>query len=93
MNEKRFVSRRASLRSLGAAGAVIVFGTAKLVGELTNRFRAQHRLLNCRELLGCDLSTPEGRQAAKEKNLYATVCNGFVRDAAKILNALLNEAQ
>jgi C_GCAxxG_C_C family probable redox protein len=67
--------------------------TAKLVGELTNRFRAQHRLLNCRELLGCDLSTPEGRQAAKEKNLYATVCNGFVRDAAKILNELLNETQ
>ena len=66
--------------------------TAKLAREFTERFKAQHRSLNCRDLLGCDLSTPEGRQTAKDKNLYATVCNGIVRDAAKILSELLNEA-
>ena len=67
--------------------------TAKLVREFIDRFKAQHRQLNCRDLLGCDLSTPEGRQTAKDKDLYATVCNGIVRDAARILNELLNEAQ
>jgi C_GCAxxG_C_C family probable redox protein len=66
--------------------------TAKLVREFTDRFKAEHRSLNCLDLLGCDLSTREGRQTAKDKNLYATVCNGIVRDAAKILNELLNEA-
>jgi C_GCAxxG_C_C family probable redox protein len=66
--------------------------TAKLVREFTDRFKAQHKSLNCRDLLGCDLSTPEGRQTAKDKNLHTTVCNGIVRDAATILNQLLNEA-
>ena len=67
--------------------------TAKLVREFTDRFKAQHRLLNCRDLMGCDVNTPEGRQTAKDKNLHATVCNAVVRDAARILTELLNEAQ
>ena len=61
--------------------------TAKLVREFTDRFKAQHQSVNCRDLLGCDLSTPEGRQTAKDKNLYA-VCPDIVRDAAKMLNEL-----
>ena len=60
--------------------------TAKLVREFTDRFKARHKSLNCRDLLGCDLSTPEGRQTAKDKNLHATVCTGIVRDAATILD-------
>ena len=44
---------------------------------------------NCRDLLGGDLSTPEGRQAAKDENLYA-VCPGIVTDAAKTLPELLH---
>jgi len=65
--------------------------TAKLVREFNDRFTALHHSLNCRDLLGCDLSTPEGRQTAKNKNLFA-VCPSIVRDAATILNELLNEA-
>jgi len=63
--------------------------TANVARELAERFKAQHRSLYCRDLLGCDLSTPEGRQTAKEKNLHSTVCTGIVRDAAKMLNELL----
>jgi C_GCAxxG_C_C family probable redox protein len=63
--------------------------TAKLVREFTDRFKTQHQFLTCRELLGCDLSTPEGRRLSKEKKLQATVCNGLVADAAKILQELL----
>ena len=63
--------------------------TSKLVREFTDRFKAQHQFLNCRELLGCDLSTAEGRQLAKEKKLHSTVCNGIVTDAARILKELL----
>jgi C_GCAxxG_C_C family probable redox protein len=66
--------------------------TAKLVHELTDRFKAQHQSLNCRDLLGCDLSTPEGRKIAKERNLHDTVCIGIVRSTAKILEELQSEA-
>lgn len=63
--------------------------TAPLVDEFAERFKAQHQSINCRDLLGCDLRTPEGRQTAQEKNLFATVCTGAVTDAATILNELL----
>jgi C_GCAxxG_C_C family probable redox protein len=63
--------------------------TAKLAREFAERFKARHRSLICRDLLGCDVSTPEGRKISKEKNLHDTVCTGIVRDAAKILSELL----
>lgn len=63
--------------------------TAKSVREFADRFKAKHQFLTCRELLGCDVSTPEGRQQAKEKKLHSTVCNAIVTDAAKILKELL----
>jgi len=66
---------------------------AKVTREFTQRFKARHRALNCRDLLGCDPSTPEGRKVAKEKKLHDTVCMGIVRDAAKILSELLAQPQ
>ena len=63
--------------------------TYELVRELADRFRARHGSLECRELLGCDLSTPEGRERAKEQGLHSTVCTQIVRDAAEILEGLL----
>jgi C_GCAxxG_C_C family probable redox protein len=49
------------------------------------QFTARHGSINCRDLIGCDLSTPEGLQQAKDRNLHRTVCDGLVRDAADIL--------
>jgi hypothetical protein len=43
----------------------------------------------CRELLGHDLSKPEGRKAAYEKGLFTTLCPQFVRDAVEIVEQLL----
>jgi len=63
--------------------------TYELVRELADRFRARHGSLECRELLGCDLSTPEGRKRAKQQRLHSTVCPQIVRDAAEILEGLL----
>jgi C_GCAxxG_C_C family probable redox protein len=71
--------------------------TARMVREFADRFKAQYRSINCPELVGVDLSKPEGLKAAKDAlqgrgpNLFA-VCPGIVRDAAKILNELLNDA-
>jgi C_GCAxxG_C_C family probable redox protein len=64
--------------------------TAKLVRQFADRFKTQHKSLNCHDLIGGDLTTLEGRKAAKDNNLFA-VCPGLVSDAGKILQELLSE--
>ena len=39
----------------------------------------------CRDLLGCDLSTEEGRTYAKAHGLFGTLCPEMVRTAAEIV--------
>jgi C_GCAxxG_C_C family probable redox protein len=62
-----------------------------LVREFARRFAAQHETLSCRELLGVDIGTPEGRAQAKEANLFATRCDSYIRDAVAILEQMLRE--
>lgn len=63
--------------------------TYKLVKEFSGKFRARHGTIICRELLGCDLSTPRGQQIAREKELFSTVCPRFVKSAVDILEEIL----
>ncbi|MFH1146890.1 MAG: C-GCAxxG-C-C family protein [Pseudomonadota bacterium] len=63
--------------------------TYDLVQEFVTRFIARNGSISCRELLGCDLSTPEGRSFAKENKLIASVCPAFVRAAAEIVEQIL----
>ena len=63
--------------------------TYGLVKEFVDRFKSRNGSIVCRELLGCDISTPEGRDLAKEKNLFATLCPKFVQDAAEIIEQIL----
>ncbi len=72
-------SRKAEGRT-AAYAAVTTFSEA---------FRARNGSLSCRELLGCDVSTPAGNQAAREQGLFATTCPRLVRDASQILEAML----
>ena len=60
-----------------------------LVNEFVNRFTSRNRSILCRELLGCDISTPEGLQRARQQDLLATICPGYVRDAAEIIEEIL----
>jgi C_GCAxxG_C_C family probable redox protein len=63
--------------------------TVDAVREFANRFRGRNGSLVCRELLGCDLSTPEGFQLAKEQKLSVTVCPKLVKDAAEIIEEMI----
>ena len=68
--------------------------TAKLqayppVREFLARFKERHGSVLCRELLGCDISTPEGLQRAQEQGIVKARCPGFVRDAAEIVESLM----
>ena len=54
--------------------------------ELVRLFEKKHGTIICKDLLGVDLGTPEGRDKAIRENLFRTLCPDFVRDAAQILS-------
>jgi len=62
-----------------------------LAQEFMDTFRGRNRSLVCRELLGVDVSTPEGVAAVRKKDLFRTVCPKFVKDAGEILEELLEK--
>lgn len=59
-------------------------------GEFLRRFEALHQSILCRDLTGCDLTTPEGRQLASERDIHHTICTSLVRSAAQITAEMLD---
>lgn len=65
---------------------------AYLLGqEFLQRFESRHSTILCCELLGCDISTVEGRQKASDKGAFTTLCPQFVSDAAEIVQDMLEK--
>ncbi len=60
-----------------------------MVREFANRFKSRNGSILCRELMGCDLSTPEGMQYALNHKLFITTCVDMVRFATEILEEML----
>ena len=87
------------------AGAIMVIGlsngmtseedmdrrdkTYELVNEFIKRFKKNNSSIKCRDLLGCDLSTQEGREKAKSEGLFETLCPKFVKTSAEILEEII----
>lgn len=65
--------------------------TNDMVVEFTNRFKARNGSVMCRDLLGCDISTPQGSKEAQDRGLFTSVCPEMVQDAAEILEEILAE--
>ena len=63
--------------------------TYRLVKDFVDRFKAKHNSIVCRDMLNCDMSTSEGLQDFKNRNLIETHCARFVKDAADILEEIL----
>jgi len=63
--------------------------TNRLVKEFVGRFKSLNGSIVCRELLSCDLGTPNGLKTFMNEKLRDTLCTKFVRDAAKIVEQLL----
>jgi C_GCAxxG_C_C family probable redox protein len=61
----------------------------QIIQEFARRFKARNKTTVCSELMGIDVSTPEGFAEAKAKNIARTICPKYVRDAAEILEELL----
>ncbi len=61
----------------------------RIAQEFMEQFEKRHGSLLCKQIIGYDISTPEGLQLAREQNLFATVCPIIVDDTAKALNEFL----
>ncbi len=57
------------------------------------RFEQLHSTILCRDLTGCDFTTPAGRQQAAERDIHHTVCTLLVRDAVRIVMDMLSEQE
>lgn len=58
------------------------------VKELSRRFTAAFKTTQCRELIGCDLNTPEGSAKFKDEKIMETICADCVRKAVLIVESL-----
>jgi C_GCAxxG_C_C family probable redox protein len=92
-------------QTCGAVSALMVLGLAHgaaapadgaskentyaLARKLIGGFRERHGSIVCRELLGVDIGTPDGHEAALRTGLFRTLCPAFVRDAAEMTARLL----
>lgn len=56
--------------------------------EFMEAFRRRNRLMRCRELLGQDNTTAEGREAIKQLDLHHKVCMPLVAGAVELLEGL-----
>ncbi len=63
-----------------------------LAQDFMDAFRERNQTLLCRELLGVDVSTPEGIAVVRDKNLFQTLCPKFVIDAGEILESILKDS-
>lgn len=59
--------------------------------KFLDEFEKRNGSYVCRNILGCDLRTEEGKNHARSNNLFRTLCPEMVRTAAEILTEMLKE--
>ena len=67
--------------------------THPVVMNLFRRFKERHGTTMCKELLGADMSSEEGRKKIKEEKLVAKRCHcdgGIGQDVTEILETLIS---
>jgi C_GCAxxG_C_C family probable redox protein len=69
----------------GAEGRTQLYGR---VQDFSHRFRVRFGHLDCADLVGCDLATPEGRQSFADRGLHKGLCAGLVAGAVEILEEM-----
>ena len=52
-------------------------------------FEERNGSTRCSELLGCDISTPEGLAKARQEGLFRVRCTKLIRDAVDIVESML----
>lgn len=79
-------------------GALMVLGlkygddktkSNELCERFLDEFEKENGSYICRDLLGCDIGTPEGVKEAVDNNLFKEFCPIMVESAAKIVDEIL----
>ena len=65
------------------------FACYKALTDFCKRFEEVHGSITCRDLLGVDLGTAQGRAEAQERGLFMSLCPRYVQSAAEILQQML----
>jgi C_GCAxxG_C_C family probable redox protein len=60
-----------------------------LVQAFVRQFESKHDSTLCRDLLGCDISSPDGKAQAARLGLFDSRCRTYVKDAVEILEEML----
>ncbi len=60
------------------------------VTDFSNRFKAQYGSLFCRDLIGCDISTPEGRKYIHSRNIVDKTCPPIVQSVVTMTEQIIN---
>jgi C_GCAxxG_C_C family probable redox protein len=95
------VARRGEICG-AVTGALLVLGLARgadkpagkdaiyiLAQEFMRLFEQKNSSLLCRDLIDCDISTPEGWLMARQAGKFSSTCPLLVRDAAGFVQTLL----
>ncbi|MBE6498924.1 MAG: C_GCAxxG_C_C family protein [Methanobrevibacter thaueri] len=61
----------------------------KVCNEFLDEFKKENGSYICNELLGCDITTPEGVDFAVKNNLFTEFCPKMVESAAVIVEKIL----
>jgi C_GCAxxG_C_C family probable redox protein len=56
-----------------------------------SRFKELNGTVFCRELIGCDISTPEGLEEAFKNNVIENICFNLVKNSALILDEIIKK--
>ncbi len=64
-----------------------------LAREFVNEFTRRRGSTQCRELLGIDISNPEGLERVREEGLTETLCPELVSEAASILLEIVEKLE
>ena len=63
--------------------------SGKMVGKFTEQFKENTGgKLTCKDILGCDMRTAEGKAKMKEEGIRKKVCTKLVRTAGEILEEM-----
>ncbi|MFX1571608.1 MAG: C-GCAxxG-C-C family protein [Promethearchaeota archaeon] len=63
--------------------------TYQVIRDFSNRFQEIHGSLICKELLGCDINTIEGKEYYDQNDFFEKKCLQYVKDSALILEEIL----
>ncbi|MBO5152610.1 MAG: C_GCAxxG_C_C family protein [Methanobrevibacter sp.] len=59
--------------------------------EFFEEFKKENGSFICRDLLGCDISTPEGVRSARDQNLFRELCPKMVASAVEITEKIMEK--